>query len=68
MLLFEVMLVSGLELQLRVVFGSMALVQLLYVMMSMACVINEGHVVAWDVYHHLRTPWCLRPMLLLRPY
>lgn len=66
MLLFEVMLVSGLELQLRVVFGSMALVQLLSVMMSI--VINEGHVVAWDVYHHLRTPWCLRPMLLLRPY
>lgn len=66
MLLFEVMLVSGLELQLRVVFGSMALLQLLSVMMSI--VINEGHVVAWDVYHHLRTPWCLRPMLLLRPY
>lgn len=66
MLLFEVMLVSGLELQLRVVFGSMALLQLLSVMMSI--VINEGHVVAWDVYHHLRTPWCLRPMLLLWPY
>lgn len=68
MLLFEVMLISGLELQLRAMFGSMALLQLLSVMMSMACVINEGHVVAWDVYHHLRPPWCLRPMLLLGPY
>lgn len=56
------------ELQLSIMFGSVALQQLGSVMMSETHVTNKGHSDALGLGGHLRPYWCLRIMLLLGPY